>query len=210
MLTGKTDMQLETSRLLLRRWRETDMAPFAQMNSDDRVMEFFSSKLSYDETVRMVERIESSFDMDNLGLWALELKQTGEFIGFTGLSRPKFYAHFTPCTEVGWRISQAHWGNGYATEAAKAALRDGFERLGLSEIVSFTAAGNDRSIRVMKKLHMHSNHQDDFLHPLVTQISLKRQVLYKLSVKEWREIGAPELKSSLAVQVFQSASALPV
>ncbi len=155
-------MQLETIRLLLRRWRETDIEPFAQINADEKVMEFFSSKLSFEETVRMVERIDSSFDMESLGLWALELKQTGEFIGFTGLSHPRFYTHFTPCTEVGWRLSQSHWGKGYATEAAKEVLRDGFERLGLSEIVSFTTAANDRSIRVMKKLQMHSNHQDDF------------------------------------------------
>lgn len=203
-------MQLETSRLLLRRWRDTDIPPFAQINSDERVMEFYSSKLSYDETVSMVERIELSFDMDNLGLWALELKQTGEFIGFTGLSRPKFYTHFTPCTEVGWRLGQAHWGNGYATEAAKAVLKDGFERLGLSEIVSFTTAGNDRSIRVMKKLQMHSNHLDDFLHPLVTQISLKRHVLYKLSAKEWRETCTTEVSGLQAVKVFHPGNALSV
>jgi RimJ/RimL family protein N-acetyltransferase len=203
-------MQLETTRLILRRWQDTDIEPFAQINSDDNVMEFFSSKLSLDETVRMVERIEFGFDMNNLGLWALELKKTGEFIGFTGLSSPKFYTRFTPCTEVGWRLGQAHWGNGYATEAAKEVLRDGFERLGLPEIVSFTAAGNDRSIRVMKKLQMHSNHQDDFLHPLVTKLSLKRHVLYKVSITEWRQSRIAELKNTQAMPVFQPGIAISV
>ena len=139
----------------------------------------------------------------------MELKQTGEFIGFTGLSHPKFYTHFTPCTEIGWRISRAHWGNGYATEAAKEVLRDGFEKLGLTEIVSFTAAGNDRSIRVMKKLHMHSNHQDDFLHPLVTQVALQRHVLYKISASQWREMCIGDFKSSLALKVFQDSKTIP-
>ena len=203
-------MQLETSRLILRRWQDTDLEPFAQINSDDKVMEFISSKLSLDETVRMVERIEFGFDMSNLGLWALELKKTGEFIGFTGLSSPKFYTRFTPCTEVGWRIGQTHWGNGYATEAAKEVLRDGFERLGLHEIVSFTAAGNDRSIRVMKKLQMHSNHQDDFLHPLVTKLSLKQHVLYRISITEWRQGRILDMKSSQGIQVFPPGYALPV
>ena len=161
-------------------------------------MEYLANKLNMDETIRMVERIEASFDTNNLGLWALALKETGEFIGFAGLSRPTFYTHFTPCIEVSWRIDAAHWDKGYAREAGKEVLRDGFERLGLSEIVSFSAAANARSIRVMKELHMQSAQEDDFLHPLVTQISLKRHVLFKIAAHAWWVRNINELKNSLA------------
>lgn len=134
----------------------------------------------------MVENIESGFDLEGFGLWAVEIKASNEFAGFVGLSRPKFEAHFTPCVEVGWRLARLHWGKGYAPEAAAAALRDGFERLSLAEIVSFTAAINKKSIRVMEKIKMKRNPDEDFLHPLVAAGDpLRLHVLFRLSYRDW-------------------------
>jgi RimJ/RimL family protein N-acetyltransferase len=113
------------------------------------------------------------------------------FIGFVGLSRPSFSAHFTPCVEIGWRLSHEHWGHGYATEAARAAAWDGFERVGLREIVSFTAVANQRSRRVMQLLGMHRLEHEDFDHPLLPQgHPLRRHVLYRLQRHEFeRDLG---------------------
>ncbi len=177
---------MRTERLLLRRWQPSDLRPFARMNACPEVMEFFPARLTDAETRQMVARIESGFDEQGFGLWALELVDTGEFIGFCGLSRPRFEAAFTPCVEVGWRIARPHWGNGYAPEAAREAIRDAFERVGLDEIVSFTAARNRRSVRVMEKLGMARNPADDFQHPLLESgHPLRPHVLYRLSSAQW-------------------------
>jgi ribosomal-protein-alanine N-acetyltransferase len=121
----------------------------------------------------------------------VELGDRYDFIGFTGLSRPGFEAHFTPCVEVGWRLDAAHWGRGYATEAAEAAVSFGFERLGLEEIVSFTARANRRSIRVMEKLGMGCDPNDDFDHPRIPEgHALRGHVLYRLARAAWQERGA--------------------
>lgn len=178
--------QLRTERLLLRRWRPSDFEKFAELNADPVVMEFFPSTLSRDQTQAMVEKMETAFEENDFGLWAVELVATGEFIGFTGLSVPGFEAHFMPCVEIGWRLSVRHWGCGYAPEAAAASVRDGFERVKLTEIVSFTAALNARSIRVMEKLGMTTRAQDNFQHPYLSDgHRLKPHVLYRLSQKDW-------------------------
>jgi len=149
-------------------------------------MEFFPSVLNFDESKAMVENIESKFDREGFGLWAVELLGDGRFIGFVGLSEPKFQAHFTPCVEVGWRIAREYWGSGYATEAAKVSIQDGFERLSLPEIVSLTAAINKKSIRIMEKIGMKQNPADDFLHPLIDDGHiLKPHVLYRLGKSDW-------------------------
>ena len=115
-------------------------------------------------------------------MWATTIKETGEFIGFVGLSIPSFEAHFTPCVEIGWRLTSSHWGKGYATEAALAVLKIGFEKYRLKEIVSFTASVNKRSIRVMEKIGMIHNVKDDFNHPkLAIDHPLSRHVLYRIS-----------------------------
>jgi RimJ/RimL family protein N-acetyltransferase len=174
-------ISLSTERLTLRRWRSSDLDPFAAMNADPAVMEFYPRILSDKESFALVEKIEASFTSEGFGLWALELKDGHEFIGYVGLSRPSFQAHFTPCVEIGWRIARDHWDNGLATEGARAAVRDGFERLQLKEIISFTAAINKRSIRVMEKLQMTRSEKDDFLHPLIeTGHPLKPHVLFRL------------------------------
>ena len=174
--------ELRTERLTLRRWRDADRAPFAQMNADPRVMEFFPAPLSREESDALITRIEAGFDRHGFGLWALEVRETGQLIGFTGLAPPEFEAHFTPAVEVGWRLAAPAWGRGYATEAARAAITFGFERAGLEEIVSMTSALNERSRAVMQRLGMSRDPADDFDHPgIPAGHPLRRHVLYRLS-----------------------------
>jgi RimJ/RimL family protein N-acetyltransferase len=171
---------LESERLLLREWRDEDREPFARMNADPRVMEFFPATLTAAETDAMLERVHAHLARHGFGWWAAELKETGAFIGFIGLAVPYFEAHFTPCVEIGWRLSPEYWGRGLATEGAQAALRYGFEQLGLREIVSFTSTQNVRSRRVMEKLGMTHDPADGFDHPRIAQgHPLRRHVLYR-------------------------------
>jgi len=173
---------LETDRLLLRRWRPDDLAPFAALNADPEVMEHFPARLSRAESDAFVARIEAAFDKSGYGLWAVEVKTSGDFIGFTGLLLQTFPAHFTPAVEVGWRLARSAWGHGYASEAARAALAYGFDTAGLGEIVSMTAAVNDRSRRVMQRIGMSRDLADDFLHPGVPDGSpIQPHVLYRIN-----------------------------
>src|SRR5438445_7705517 len=157
--------ELHTDRLRLRRWRPADGAPFAALNADPRVMEHFPATLSREESDARAARIEAHFEQHGFGLWAVEIPNVTRFAGFIGLSVPRFEARFTPCVEIGWRLAAEHWGRGYATEGAHAALAFGFDTLGLDEIVSFTTAGNLPSRRVMKRLGMRHDPADDFDHP---------------------------------------------
>ncbi|MBI2895806.1 MAG: GNAT family N-acetyltransferase [Deltaproteobacteria bacterium] len=186
--------EIRTARLLLRPWRDGDLEQFAAMNADPRVMEHFPSVLSRSESDAAAGRIRSHFEAHGYGLWAIEVPGVADFIGFAGLSRPTFEAHFTPCVEVGWRLAAAHWFHGYATEAARAALRWGFVAHGLAEIVSMTVPANRRSRRVMEKLGMRHDPSDDFDHPRLPEgHGLRRHVLYRLTCAEWR---APSLAGS--------------
>ncbi|GII31467.1 GNAT family N-acetyltransferase [Planotetraspora mira] len=170
---------LETERLSLRRWRESDREPFAALNADPEVMEHFPALLSRDESDALVGRIEEGFEERGFGLWAVEAE--GAFIGFTGLTVPRFTAGFTPCVEIGWRLARRAWGYGYATEAATAALGDAFGRLGLEEVVSFTAVQNLRSQAVMRRIGMSRDLAGDFDHPVLPEGSpLRRHVLYRI------------------------------
>jgi RimJ/RimL family protein N-acetyltransferase len=182
-----------TDRLLLRRWKEEDREPFARMNADPRVMEFMFP-LSRAESDRMIDRIESRFREQGFGLYAVELQQEQQFIGFVGLAVPTFQAHFTPCVEIGWRLSADYWGRGFATEGARAVLRHAFGPLGLDALVSFTVPANVRSRRVMGKIGMTHNPGDDFDHPHIPEgHPLRRHVLYRLSRPDWQITmsGAP-------------------
>ena len=173
---------LSGNRVRLRRWRDEDRAPFAAMNADPRVMEFFPATLSRAESDRVADRIEAHFGRHGFGLWAVEVPGVAPFVGFTGLSVPRFDAPFMPCVEIGWRLAAAHWSHGYATEAARLALDYGFRTLGLIEIVSFTTATNLRSRAVMERLGMRRDPADDFDHPsLPNGYSLQRHVLYRLA-----------------------------
>jgi len=179
--------ELATARLLLRPWRDDDLAPFAALNADPRVMEHFLAPLSRAESDTLAERIRAGFDERGMGLWAVEVPGVAPFIGFTGLCRPGFEAPFGPSVEVGWRLAAAHWGKGYATEAAEAAVGAGFGPFGLGEIVSFTVLANRRSWRVMEKLGMRRDPADDFDHPRVPEgHALRRHVLYRLRRAEWK------------------------
>lgn len=172
---------LSGNRLLLRRWREEDREAFAALNADPRVMEFFPSRLSRLESDAMVDRIEAHFDKHGFGLWAIEVRSVASFVGFAGLSIPRFQAPFMPCVEIGWRLGFEHWGRGFASEAARLALDHGFGTVGLSEIVSFTAAANLRSRAVMERLGMGRDPADDFDHPSLPHGHwLRRHVLYRL------------------------------
>jgi RimJ/RimL family protein N-acetyltransferase len=177
-----TDAPLSSSRLRLRRWRDADRVPFAAMNADPRVMEFFARPLSRDESDAMVDRIEGHFDEHGFGLWAVEVPGVAPLIGFAGLSLARFAAPFTPCVEVGWRLAVEHWGSGYATEAARLSLDYGFGPARLDEIVSFTAVTNRRSRAVMERLGMRHALADDFDHPSLLQgHPLRQHVLYRLA-----------------------------
>jgi len=172
---------IPTERLLLRHWRRRDRKPFAALNADPAVMEHFPSTLSREQSDAMVDRLEELFKVQGFGLWALEVKETGEFIGFAGLNRVPFQAHFTPAVEIGWRLARSAWGHGYASEAARAAVAYGFEVAGLDEIVSFTATTNVRSQAVMRRLGMTYDPADDFDHPRVDDDRLRRHVLFRLA-----------------------------
>jgi RimJ/RimL family protein N-acetyltransferase len=173
-------MELQTDRLRLRAWRDTDLVPFARLNADARVMRYFPAPLTTDESNRLADRIRLHIDHDGWGLWAVEVVGVTSFAGFIGLAQPRFEAHFTPCTEVGWRLGTEFWGCGYATEGALAALGFGFCELGLSEVVSFAAEGNRSSRRVMERIGMGRSPADDFDHPgLPEGHELCRHVLYR-------------------------------
>jgi len=178
---------LTTDRLRLRPWRDTDLESFAAMNADPQVMEFYPKMLSRDESDASVGRIRDHFARYGYGLWAVEVPGVADFIGYVGLSVPAFEASFMPCVEIGWRLARQHWGQGYATEAARAALEFGFAQEDLSEIVSFTTVSNFRSRSVMERLGMTRLESEDFDHPSLPEgHKLRPHVLYRLSRKKWR------------------------
>ena len=171
---------LETQRLLLRRWRDSDRELFARINSDSRVTQFLPALLSRSESDHLADRIEAHFEQHGFGLFAAELREERTFIGFVGLSVPGFEAPFTPCVEIGWRIAAEYWNRGLATEGARATLTYGFDTLRLNEIVSFTVPANLASRRVMEKIGMTRAPEDDFDHPRLPEgHPLRRHVLYR-------------------------------
>lgn len=181
---------LATPRLILRPWRSSDRPPFAALNADPRVVEFLPRALTPAESDALAERIEAHFAERGFGLWAVEAPGVAEFAGFVGLSVPAFETHFTPCVEIGWRLAAEYWGQGFATEGARAALAFGFEALKLAEIVSFTVPANLRSRRVMERLGMTHRASDDFDHPRLAEGDpLRRHVLYRLRREGWAPGG---------------------
>jgi RimJ/RimL family protein N-acetyltransferase len=171
---------LKTPRLILRQWRDADLAPFAALNASPAVMRFMSRALDREASDALARRIHAQIDETGYGLFAVEAPGVAPFIGFTGLSVPPFEAHFTPCIEIGWRLARAFWGFGYATEAATAVLAFAFDTLRLPEIVSFTTAGNQRSRAVMERLGMTRDPADDFDHPALPEDHpLRPHVLYR-------------------------------
>lgn len=193
---------LQTDRLLLRQWRDADLEPFARLNADPRVTAWFPAPIARADSDATVQRWRSQIDARGWGLWAAELRSSGDLLGFIGLQVPAAALPFSPCVEVGWRLAHEHWGHGYATEGARAALQFGFERLGLDEIVSFTALGNTRSRAVMRRLRMLEDPYR-FEHPGVPAgNALRTHCLYRL--------GSPHVAGTPAPQPLQLVRPAPV
>ncbi len=183
-----TAPRLHTDRLRLREWRETDHDPYASLNADPVVMEHFPAPLTRSASDAHIEEMKRRFARGEPSLWAVEVTDSGTFVGFTGLFAPSFDASFTPCVEVGWRFARDAWGKGYATEAAAAAITFGFDEHGLDEILSFATTTNLPSQRVMQRLGMTHDPADDFDHPRVDPASpLCRHVLYRLTRAAWED-----------------------
>jgi len=174
---------LTTPRLTLREWRDQDRAPFALMNADSRVMEYFPAVMDEAQSDALVDYIIEGWRR-GYGLWAVEEKDSRRFIGFVGLMSPAWESHFTPCVEIGWRLSADAWGRGYATEAAERCVS--WARMYVDaprgELVSFTTLSNERSRRVMEKLGFTYDEADDFDHPLTPKWELRRHALYRLKL----------------------------
>ncbi|MGH8818495.1 GNAT family N-acetyltransferase [Achromobacter pestifer] len=178
-------LEVETPRLVLRQWRAEDRKPFAVMNADPRVTEHLLP-LNGPESDALADRLAASIDEHGWGFWAVEAPGVAPFIGFVGIKPMPPVLPFAPGVEIGWRLAQPFWGRGYASEAAQAALRVGFEQLNLDEIVAFTAVGNQRSRAVMARLGMMED-AELFDHPSVPEgHPLRRHVLYRLGQAQWR------------------------
>ncbi len=190
-----------TERLQLRPWRDTDRAPFAALNADPEVMKYFASVVSRESSDRSIDLWQSELALRGWSNWAVEIAQRGEFIGFVGLSVPRrAELPFMPCVEIGWRLARAFWGQGYATEAARAALRVGFQRFQLPEIVSFTSVLNRPSRAVMERIGM-LDAGEDFDHPALPEGSeLRRHCLYRITLHQWGALAAPPARPPLATR----------
>jgi RimJ/RimL family protein N-acetyltransferase len=171
---------IRTARLVLREWREEDRDPWAALNADPEVREFFPATLDRSESDAAFDRLSAGVIDRGWGLWAVE--HDGEFIGFTGLAPVGADLPFAPAIEVGWRLTRSAWGHGFATEAARVALGFAFEQLAVPAVVSYTAEGNTRSRAVMERLGLSRDLEGDFDHPRVPEGSpVRRHVLYRLS-----------------------------
>jgi RimJ/RimL family protein N-acetyltransferase len=183
--------ELTTPRLILRRWRDSDRQPFQVLNADPRVMEFMPGLLAPQASDELVARIEQHFDHYGFGPFAAELIDEKAFIGYIGLYTPSFEAPFLPAIEIAWRLSADSWGQGLATEGARAVLNYAFGTVGLANLVSFTVPQNLRSRRVMGKLGMTRDAADDFDHPSLPEgHPLRRHVLYRIASSTASAISA--------------------
>jgi RimJ/RimL family protein N-acetyltransferase len=183
-------IELNTPRLYLRGWKEADREPFGSMNCDPEVMRFFPSLQGRAASDASIDGWQSQFAAQGWSNWAVEERESGRFIGFVGLTVPRRNLPFSPCVEIGWRLARPYWGKGYATEAANAALRVGFERVALREIVSFTTLGNLKSRAVMERIGMHNANQD-FEHPAIPEGHEQRlHCLYRLTREQWSKDAA--------------------
>jgi RimJ/RimL family protein N-acetyltransferase len=178
--------RIETARLTLRQWKEADIIPFAKMNCDPKVMEYFPSLSSAEESEALARRFQKHIEEHGFGPWAAELRSSGEFIGFIGLVTVGPQFPFAPAIEIGWRLAHQHWGQGLAPEGAIEALKVAFEKLNLEEVVSMTATLNLTSQRVMQKIGMSHQESDDFDHPKIEIAHpLCRHVLYRARQATW-------------------------
>lgn len=175
------EIYIETERLILRSWKHEDCESFAELNGNRNVMKYFPATLSVDESNAFVNRIKAEFEETGYGLYAVEIKETGEFIGYVGFHRFTFDAPFSPGWEIGWRILDKFWNNGYATEAAKACLNLAREKRLCNKLYSFTAVPNIPSENVMKRIGM--DYQGTFMHPALADGHwLKEHKLYSIEL----------------------------
>jgi len=185
---ASADAHLTPARLTLRQWREADLAPFAAMHADPVIMQFPPRCPSRAESDEFARRLQGELAARGWGLWAVERRARGEFLGFVGLAAPAFEAHFTPCTEIAWRLGREHRGCGYATEAAREGLRFALATLAVPEVVSCAALDNVRSQAVMRRLGMRQD--GGFEHPrLPPGHRLRSHVLYRIA-REHRQRAA--------------------
>ncbi len=181
----KQIIQLTTDNLILRQWKADDYLAFSKLNSDSTVMEYFPNTLSKKQSDSLAKEMELLISQNGWGVWAVEEKERGQFIGCVGLHEPSFDLPFSPCIEIAWRLDKQYWGKGYATEAGNEVLNFAFERLKVDEIVSFTALVNKKSESVMKRLGMRDT-QQNFEHPhLPMGHILREHLLYKISKEDW-------------------------
>jgi RimJ/RimL family protein N-acetyltransferase len=171
-------VEISSERLVLRDWGESDISPWVTMNADTEVLEHLGPPLTAEESMASMRRFQHDLDHNGFGFWAVEVRASGEFIGFTGLDPVDDGMPFTG-VEAGWRLARSAWGHGYATEAATVALEYGFGTVGLSEILAVTATTNLRSQAVMRRIGMTYDPADDFDDPDVGDGPLLRQVLYR-------------------------------
>lgn len=173
---------LETDRLILRTLEMSDLEEMTKINQDPKVMEFFPGLQDKEQTKAFIERVQKHYNEHGYSLFAVVLTEMNTFIGFVGLLTVGFNEHFTPATEIGWRLSSNYWGKGFATEAARAVLEYAFDVLNIESLVSFTTVDNLKSRRVMENLGMTHNTEDDFDHPkLDVNSPLRRHVLYRIA-----------------------------
>ncbi len=172
---------LHGRHVVLRDWRDSDLSPFAALNADLEVRRYFPSVLTQAQSNANAAYLREHADCEGFTFWAVEVPGIAEFIGFTGLLRTPYEAHFTPCVEIGWRLARKYWGQGHATEAAKLALEYGLQQLQFDKIVAITTPTNLPSQAVMTRIGMVRDVADDFDHPnLAVDHPLRRHVLYQI------------------------------
>lgn len=183
---------IETERLYLRQWQASDFAPFAEMNANPKVMEYFPKLLTTSVSNTIAKKCQTLIEDNGWGFWAVSRKgcsnKSDDFIGMVGLNNAHADMPFSPAVEIGWRLHSDYWGQGYATEAAQAALRYAFDVLELSEVVAFTAVINKRSQKLMERLGM-TDKQDNFYHPMLdAKHPLAEHVLHKITRQQWQAL----------------------
>lgn len=178
---------IETERLILRTWQDSDVKAFFRINQDPKVIEHLPGAMSIVQVNDFIARMNEQQQQRGYSLWAAELKTNAELIGFVGLNYTDWPSHFTPAVEIGWRLGSQYWGKGYATEGSKATLEHGFSSCNLQEIVSFTVPANTHSVAVMRRIGLKQDINGNFRHPkLPTDHALSKHVLYRLSVNEYK------------------------
>jgi ribosomal-protein-alanine N-acetyltransferase len=203
--------ELRTPRLRLRQWVDADLEPFAALNADRDVMQHLPGPLGPQESDALAAVRRAAIAEHGYGMWAVEVIDGAPFVGMVGLAEPEFEARFTPAVTVGWRVAREHWGRGYASEAARAAVAFGFESLGLEEILSWTRVTNAASRRVMERIGMTREAADDFDHPLRSPDDPTRpHVLYRLRRADWlRATPAPPRQRRSAAPQPAPRAAVP-